>query len=107
LDARDGRNHEGGTGRTRPNQPWRRRPGLLAEKELAELEKKHERLEQQLKELEDTGQDKFESIKQDLSKDLEEVDKKIEELTTKRAKGKDKEDPRQTLQRRRTQGSRR
>ena len=88
--ARDGRNHEGGTGGTRPNQPWRRRPGLLAEKELAELEKQHERLEQQFKELEHAGQDKSDSIKQDHSKDLEEVDKKIEELTTKRAKGKDR-----------------
>ncbi len=61
------------------------------EKELAELEKKHERIEKQLKELEDTsGPDKFEGIKQYLSKSLEEVDKKIEDLTKKLEKGKDK-----------------
>jgi chromosome segregation ATPase len=61
-----------------------------AEKELAELEKKHGRLEKQLKELEDAGPDRFESRKQDLSKALEEVDHKIEELTKKLEKGKDK-----------------
>jgi len=75
---------------------WKKSEGLTgddkahAEKELAELEKKHERLEKQLKELEGTGQDKFESIKQDLSKSLDEVEKKIEELTKKLEKGKDK-----------------
>jgi chromosome segregation ATPase len=62
----------------------------VAEKELAELVKKHERLEKQLKELEDAGQDKFESIKKDLSNSIEEVEKKIEELTKKLEKGKDK-----------------
>jgi hypothetical protein len=36
-------------------------------------EKKHEGLEKKHKELEDAGQDRFESIKQDLSKTLEEV----------------------------------
>jgi chromosome segregation ATPase len=61
-----------------------------AEKELAELEKKHDRLQKQIKELGDTGEDKFEGIKQDLSKNLEEVEKKIEKLTKKLEKGKDK-----------------
>ena len=61
-----------------------------ARKELAELEKKHERLEKQLKELEGADADKFESLKQDLSKSLEDVEKKIDELTQKLAKGKDK-----------------
>lgn len=61
-----------------------------ARKELAELEKKHERLEKQLKELEGADADKFESLKQDLSRSLEEVEQKIDELTQKLAKGKDK-----------------
>ena len=52
--------------------------------------KKHDRLEQQFKEIEDAGQGRFESIKQDLSKSLEEVEKKIEELTKKLEKGKEK-----------------
>ena len=58
--------------------------------ELGDLKKKHERLEQQIKELEDSGQDKFESIKEDLSKSLEHVDQKIAELTKKLEQGKDK-----------------
>jgi TolA-binding protein len=74
---------------------WKNTEGLTgddkahAEKELAELEKKHERLEKQLKELENAGPDKFETIKQDLSKNIEEVEKKIEEATPKLAKAKD------------------
>jgi len=75
---------------------WKKAEGLSgddkihAKKELAELEKKHDRLEKQIKELEDNGQDKFESIKEDLTKSLEEVEKKIDELTKKLEKGKDK-----------------
>jgi chromosome segregation ATPase len=75
---------------------WRKTEGLTgdekvqAKKELAELEKKHERLEKQLKELEDADADKFEGLKQDLSKSLEEVEKKIDELTHKLSKVKDK-----------------
>jgi predicted nucleic acid-binding Zn-ribbon protein len=75
---------------------WTKTEGLTgdektrAKKELGELEKKHERLERQLKELEDAGTDKFESIKQDLSRALEDVEKEIEALTQKLAKGKDK-----------------
>ncbi len=70
---------------------WKKSEGLTGDekKELAELEKKHERLEKQLKELGDVGEDKFESIKQDLSKNLEEVEKKMQELTKKLDKGKD------------------
>jgi len=60
------------------------------EKELAELDKKHDRLEKQIKELDDAGQDKFESIKEDLLKSLEDVQKKFDELTKKLAKGKAK-----------------
>ena len=59
-------------------------------KALAELKKKHERLEIQLKELDQAGPEKFESLKQDLSKTLKEVEQKIEELTQKLAKGKEK-----------------
>jgi len=76
---------------------WKKSEGLTGdekvqtEKELAELEKKHERLVSQLKELEDAGQDRFESIKQDLSKTLEEVDRKMQALTKKLEKGKDKD----------------
>jgi len=54
------------------------------------LKEKHDRLELQIKELDDAGQDRFESIKQDLSKALEEVEKKIEELTKNVEKGKEK-----------------
>jgi hypothetical protein len=75
---------------------WEKTEGLTSEdkakeqKELSELQKKHDRLLEQLKELENAGQDKFESIKQDLSKSLAEVEKKIEDLTKKLEKGKDK-----------------
>jgi TolA-binding protein len=75
---------------------WKKSEGLTgddkaqAQKELDELTKKHERLEQQIKELDDAGPDRFESIKQDLAKNLDEVEKKIEDLTKKLEKGKDK-----------------
>lgn len=75
---------------------WTKSEGLTgdekahAQKELSELKKKHERLERQLKELEDAGPDRFESTKQDLSKALEEVESQIEELTKMLEKGKDK-----------------
>jgi chromosome segregation ATPase len=54
-----------------------------AQKELGELEKKHDRIEQQIKELDAAGQDRFDSIKEDLKKSLAEVDTKIGELTAK------------------------
>jgi DNA anti-recombination protein RmuC len=75
---------------------WKKTEGLTgddkaqAQKELTELNQKHGRLEKQIKELEDAGRDKFESIKEDLSKSLEEVEKKIADLTKKLEKGKDK-----------------
>jgi predicted nucleic acid-binding Zn-ribbon protein len=62
----------------------------MLQEELGELKKKHDRLEQQIKELDDAGQSRFESIRQDLSKTLEEVEKKIEELTKKLENGKDR-----------------
>jgi hypothetical protein len=61
-----------------------------AQKELGELDKKHDRLEQQIKELNDAGQDRFVSLKEDLTKSLHEVDSKIQELSKKLEKGKDK-----------------
>jgi len=61
-----------------------------AQKELGELKTKHDRIEHQLKELEDSGQGKFEDLKQDLTKNLEAVEKKIEEWTQKLDKGKEK-----------------
>jgi len=75
---------------------WNKSEGLTgdekahAHKELADLERKHERLEQQIKELDDAGRGRFESIRQDLSNTLDEVEKKIEEMTKKLEKGKDK-----------------
>jgi DNA anti-recombination protein RmuC len=75
---------------------WKKTEGMTgddkaqAQKELEELKQKHNRLELQLSELEVAGHDKFESIKQDLTKALDEVEKKIEELTKKLDKGKDK-----------------
>jgi TolA-binding protein len=64
--------------------------GARAQEQLRELEKKHDRLTEQIKELDDAGQGRFESIRQDLSKTLEEVEKKIEELTKKLENGNDK-----------------
>jgi chromosome segregation ATPase len=75
---------------------WKKADGLTgdektrAQQELGELKKQHDRLEQQIKELDEAGEDRFESTKQDLAKSLEEVEKKIEKLTEKLAKGKDK-----------------
>ena len=54
------------------------------------LEKKHERLQTQIKELEGAGQERFESIRQDLTKSLEEVEHKIDEWSKKLEKGKEK-----------------
>lgn len=62
-------------------------------KELDDLKVKHERLEQQIKTLNDAGEDKFDSIKQDLTKDLDDVEKRIEELTKKVEKASAKKDP--------------
>lgn len=48
------------------------------EKVLAELEKEQDHLEKQIKELEDAGQDRFESIQQELSKTLVKVEMRTE-----------------------------
>ena len=64
------------------SEGWTDHDKTHVQKELAELEKKHDRLEQRIKELEDADQHRFESIKHDLSENLEELEKKIEELTT-------------------------
>lgn len=75
---------------------WKNVEGLTgdekdqAQKELGDLEKKHDRLEQQIKEVDDAGPGRFESIRQDLSNTLAEVEKHIEELTTKLEKRKEK-----------------
>ena len=75
---------------------WEESEGLTgddkvhAQTEIGELKKKQDRLERQIEELEDASKDKFESIKQDLSKALEEVEKEIEELKEKMGRGKDK-----------------
>jgi len=61
-----------------------------AETELAELNKKHDRLEKQINEFESAGQGQFETLKQDLSRALEEVEKRIAVLTSKMEKGHDK-----------------
>ena len=60
-----------------------------AQRELGELKEKRDRLEKQIKELEDAGQDRFESIKQDLSRSLAEVETKLQEWTTKLEKSKE------------------
>jgi hypothetical protein len=75
---------------------WNKSDGLTgddkvhAQKELGELKTKHVRLEAQIKELDDSGQGRFDDIKQDLKKNLDEVEKQIEEWTKKLDKGKEK-----------------
>jgi chromosome segregation ATPase len=60
------------------------------QKELDDLMTKHDRLQQQIKKLDDVGEDKFKDIEADLKKDLADVEKKIDELSKKLEKGKDK-----------------
>jgi chromosome segregation ATPase len=62
------------------------------EKELKDLEAKHDELEKQIKELDQAGEDKFEDIKHGLGKQLEEVVKKMDTLTKKLETVKDKKD---------------
>ena len=75
---------------------WKKTEGLTgdekahAQKELSELKLKHERLEQQIRDLDAAGSDGFEGLKQDLTKNLEEVEKKIAEWTKKLENAKDK-----------------
>jgi len=54
-----------------------------AQKELASLEKEHDRLEQQLRELDEAGKDRFVSVREDLSKSLAAVERKIADWSKK------------------------
>jgi chromosome segregation ATPase len=58
---------------------------------LDELKKEHERLEAKLKAAEEAGEEKFDNEKEALTKALEDVDKKMDELTKKLEKSKDKD----------------
>ena len=51
--------------------------------EIHELEKTRDKLETQIRDLSDAAEPRFDSIKQDLTKQLDEVDRKIAELTKK------------------------
>jgi hypothetical protein len=53
------------------------------QKELTELKKKHERLEEQLRELQQAGQDRFPTLRDDVRKQLDETDRRISELKNK------------------------
>jgi chromosome segregation ATPase len=61
------------------------------EKEIAELQQKHDDLEKQLKAVEEASEDNFAGAKETLTKSLEEIDKKMEELTKKLEKKKEKD----------------
>lgn len=73
---------------------WEESEGLTgddktqAQKELSDLKEKRDRLESQIQELEDASGDRFESIKEDLSNNLEDVKKNIVELKATLAKKK-------------------
>jgi hypothetical protein len=75
---------------------WEKSKGLAgddrvhAEKELKDLETRHERLETQIRNLDDASEAKFEGVKQELTESLAEVDRKIEALTKKLEKSKEK-----------------
>jgi hypothetical protein len=63
------------------------------EKELAELDalkKEHDQLEAKLKAAEEAGEEKFSSEIEALTKALEDIDKKMDDLTSKLEKPKDK-----------------
>jgi peptidoglycan hydrolase CwlO-like protein len=66
---------------------WKKSEGLTGDakaktqKDLGALQEKHDRLDQQIKDLDDAGADRFQTIKADLTKSLEEVDARIEALT--------------------------
>jgi len=68
---------------------WRKSEGLKGEdkaqtqKELDELTRKRDRLEEQLRELNDAGPDRFQSLNDDVSKSLDDVRKRIDELNRK------------------------
>lgn len=54
-----------------------------AQKELVALEKEHDRLEQQLRELDEAGKDRFVSVREDLTKNLAAVEQKIADWSKK------------------------
>jgi hypothetical protein len=62
----------------------------MRKKNLVNCKENTTGIEHQFGELENSGQGKFESIQQDLTKDLEEVEMRIEEWTKKLDKGKEK-----------------
>jgi TolA-binding protein len=53
------------------------------QKELAELRQRQERLEAQIQELKGAGEGRFESLKQDLASSLDDVQRRIAELSKK------------------------
>ena len=59
------------------------------EKELEELQKKHDLLEKQIKDLAETGMDTFGILERELTENHDAVEKLIEQLTQKLEKGKD------------------
>jgi len=69
-----------------PDEKARRETEL---KELDALQKEHEQLEAKLKAAEEAGEDKFSSEMEALTKSLEDIDKKMDELKSKLEK-KDK-----------------
>jgi ABC-type phosphate transport system auxiliary subunit len=82
--------------KTRVASLWEKTEGLTgddkaaAQKELTELRTRHDRIEQQLRDLDDAGQDRFAAVREDLLKALDEVETKIDETTKKLSKAKDK-----------------
>ncbi len=63
---------------------------VRVEQELAQLQKKHDLLEQQIKEIAASGQDTFGMLERELTENHDAVEKLIEELTKKLEKGKAK-----------------
>ncbi len=67
---------------------WKHSEGLTgdekarAQKELVDLNAQRDRLELQLRELDDAGPDRFEGLKHDLSQTLDGVEKRIDALTS-------------------------
>ncbi|MBX9679777.1 MAG: hypothetical protein K2X38_13525 [Gemmataceae bacterium] len=54
-----------------------------AQKELVALEKEHDRLEQQLRELDEAGKDRFVTVREDLNKNIAAVEQKIADWSKK------------------------
>lgn len=63
---------------------------VRTQKELEELRRKRDRIEQQLTELNTAAPERFQSLREDLSQSLADVDTRIEELNKKLAKDKGK-----------------